>query len=71
MALFLIVFYMFSMLAYYAFKDLGILGQVFSEQLNFSTFGDSCLAMFQATSLHSDAVILIVLGVQIFVGAGW
>ena len=49
--LFTIVFYAFSMLAYYAFKDLDIkAGDVFSEQLNFSTFGDSCLAMFQATS---------------------
>jgi len=55
MALFLIVFYIFSMLAYYAFSGLGIDdGEVFSEQLNFSTFGDSCLAMF-----------------QIFIGAGW
>ena len=51
--LFLIVFYTFSECAYYAFKDLDIeRGGAFSEQLNFSTFGDSCLAMFQATS-HS------------------
>ena len=49
-ALFLIVLYTFSMLAYYAFKGLDIKkGEVLSEQLNFSTFGDSCLAMFQAT----------------------
>ena len=70
--LFLIVFYMFSMVAYYSFKGLDIEhGEVFSDQLNFSTFKESCLAMFQATSLHSDVVILIVLGVQIFIGAGW
>ena len=49
--LFCIVFYTFSMLAHYAFKDLDVHhGHVFSEQLNFSTFGDSCLVMFQATS---------------------
>ena len=49
--LFLIVFYTFSMLAYYAFSGLDIKkGKVFSEQLNFATFGDSCLAMFQVTS---------------------
>jgi len=54
-ALFCIVFYTFSMLAYYAFARLELRrGEVFSEQLNFSTFGDSCLAMF-----------------QIFIGAGW
>ena len=51
-ALFITVFYTFCMLAYYAFKDLDMHhGDVFSKQLNFSTFGDSCLAMFQATSL--------------------
>ena len=51
--LFCIVFYTFSMLAYYAFKDLDLnKSRDFSEQLNFSTFGDSCLAMFQATSLN-------------------
>jgi len=46
--LFLIVFYTFSECAHYLLKDLDIKrGGTFSEQLNFSTFGDSCLAMFQ------------------------
>ena len=51
MTLFLILFYTFCMLAHNAFMDLDTVhGEVFSEQLNFSTFGDSCLAMFQAIS---------------------
>ena len=51
-ALLVIVYYTFCMLAYYAFKGLDLKhGEVFSEQMNFSTFGDSCLVMFQATSL--------------------
>ena len=48
-ALFLILFYIFCMVAYSSFRELN--PDVFeSDELNFSTFGDSCLAMFQVSN---------------------